>query len=195
MKKTTNHSKNKKNISILLVVFSFGLVGYMSSVNFANAAVDSETQKAASRFGAATVTEINFSKESGDLSEDAKKELQQVLTEAGKKGTIKEVRVAAWADQEYPPKGVDLAGSQVDLAEKRAGSVQLYLEKSLNVASVSTLNMAERPSRVQDLLKTKAAKTKNTLENTGAAPTDSDHTGLFGLKGKASQAVIMIYNK
>jgi len=76
MKKTTNHSKNKKNISILLVVFSFGLVGYMSSVNFANAAVDSETQKAASRFGAATVTEINFSKESGDRSslKPAKKE-------------------------------------------------------------------------------------------------------------------------
>lgn len=187
--------KRNKTISRWWVFALLGMVGFFGSINFARASVNSETRKAASRAGAATVAEISFSKESTDLSDGAKKELEEAITAAGKKGEIKEVRVAAWADQEYPPKGVDLAKSQIELAEKRAEGVQTYLEKSLNVTGVSTINMAERPSGIQNALKTPGAKTKNTLENSGAAPTGSDQTGLFGLKGKASQAVVMIYYK
>ncbi|OFZ11211.1 MAG: hypothetical protein A2Z20_11010 [Bdellovibrionales bacterium RBG_16_40_8] len=187
--------KQNKNNSRWLVIASLSMVGLIGSIDFASASVNSETRKAASRAGAATVAEISFSKESVDLSDGAKKELQEAISAAGKKGEIKEVRVAAWADQEYPPKGVALAGSQIDLAEKRAESVQSYLKQSLNVSDVSTINMAERPTGIQNMLKTPGAKTKNILENSGAAPTGSDQTGLFGLKGKASQAVIMIYYK
>lgn len=187
--------KRNQIISKWLVVASLSMVGFMGSTNYASAYVNSETRKAASRAGAATVTEISFSKESTDLSDSAKKELQQTIVGASKKGEIKEVRVAAWADQEYPPKGVDLAKSQIELAEKRAEGVQTFLEKSLNITGVSTINMAERPSGIQNMLKTPGSKTKNTLENSGAAPTGSDQTGLFGLKGKASEALVMIYFK
>ena len=86
-----------------------------------------------------------------------------------------------------------MAENQIDLAKRRAESVKAYLETSLNVKSVSTMNMAERPSGMQNAFKTTGAKTKNTLEKSGAAPTRSDQTGLFGLKGKASQAVVMVY--
>jgi hypothetical protein len=186
--------RNKSKLGWLIVTL-LGVSGLLIHANYASASVNSDTKKAATRTGAATVAEVSFSKDSTDLSDGAKKELQEAITAAGKNGEIKEVRVAAWADQEYPPKGVALSGSQIDLAEKRAEGIQAYLEKSLNVTGVSTINMAERPSGIQNMLKTPGAKTKNTLENSGAAPTGSDQTGLFGLKGKASEAVVMIYYK
>jgi hypothetical protein len=178
-----------------LVIASFSVVGFFGFADFASASVNSETRKAATRAGAATVAEISFSKESTDLSDAAKKELQEAITTAGKSGEIKEVRVAAWADQEYPPKGVALAGSQIDLAQKRAENVQSYLKQSLNVSDVSTINMAKRPSGIQNVLNTSDAQAKNTLENSGAAPTGSNQTGLFGLKGKTSEVIVMIYYK
>lgn len=88
-----------------------------------------------------------------------------------------------------------MAGTQIDLAEKRAERVQSYLKQSLNVSDVSTMNMAKRPSGIQQALNTPDAQTKNNLENSGAAPTSSDQTGLFGLKGKTSEVVVMIYYK
>jgi hypothetical protein len=186
--------KNKFSAALVFTSFSvIGVVGFIGYTDFASAAINSETQKAASREGAGTVTEISFSKESTVLSEGAKKELHEAITKAGKGGEIKEVRVAAWSDQEYPQKGITLAGTQIDLAEKRAESVQAYLKQTLNVTEVSTINMAKRPSGIQKALNTPDAQAKNTLEDSGAAPTNSDQTGLFGLKGKASEVVVMIY--
>lgn len=178
-----------------LVIASIGFVGLIGIADFASAAVNSETRTAASRAGASAVAEISFSKESTVLSDGAKNELRDAIAKAGKSGQIKEVRVAAWSDQEYPPKGVSLAAGQVDLAERRAESVQSYLKQSLNVSDVSTMNMAKRPSVIQNVLNTSDAQAKNTLENSGAAPTNSDQTGLFGLKGKVSEVVVMIYYK
>jgi hypothetical protein len=187
--------KKNRNRFGSLVITSFSIVGFVGFTEFASAAVNSETRKAASRAGASTVAEISFPKDSAVLSDDAKNELQDAITKAGKSGEIKEVRVSAWSDQEYPPKGVSLAGSQVDLAEKRAESVQSYLKQSLYVSDVSTINMAKRPSGIQKALNTRDAQAKNTLENSGAAPTNSDQTGLFGLKGKTSEVIVMIYYK
>ena len=163
--------------------------------SLANAYVNSETRSAATLAGAASVTEISFTKKSTDLSRSAKKEIKEAILSAGRTGEIREVRVAAWADQEYPPKGVDLAASQIDLAEKRADRVQSYLKQTLNVNDVVTINMAKRPSGVQNALNTPNAQAKNSMENTGAAPTSDGQTGLFGLKGKSSEVVVMIFYK
>lgn len=171
------------------------VIGILGAADLAVASINSDTRKAAVRTGASAVTEINFSKESTELSDSAKSELQALIADANKKGPIKSVQVVAWADQEYPPEGVGLAQSQIELAEKRAEGIQSYLQKSLNVADVSTVNMAERPSEIQNILKTPEAKTKDALETSGAAPTSSVQTGFFGLKGKASKAVVMIYYK
>ena len=187
--------KQNINNSGWVVLAGLGMIGLISTANFASASVNSETQKAASRAGAASVAEVSFSKESTQLSDRAKKELQEVITEASKKGQIKEIRVAAWSDQDYPAKGIHLAGSQIDLAAKRAENVQSYLKESLKVTDVSTMNMAERPNDIQNIFKTSEAKTKNNFENTGAAPSNSDQTGFLGLKGKASEVVVMIYYK
>lgn len=186
--------KNGNRVSSLIIA-SISFVGFVGITEFAGASVNSETRNAATRAGARNVAEISFSKESSVLSDGAKSELRDAIANAAKGGEIKEVRVAAWSDQEYPQKGVSLAGSQIDLAEKRAESVQLFLKQSLNVSDVSTINMAKRPSGIQKVLNTPDAQAKNTMENSGAAPTNSDQTGLFGLKGKASGAVVMIYYK
>ena len=46
-----------------------------------------------------------------------------------------------------------------------------------------------------ELAEKRAEHVQAYLEKSGAAPTSSDQTGLFGLKGKASQAVVLIYYK
>lgn len=163
--------------------------------SYANAAVNSNTQTAANQMGAAAVTEISFSTGSVELSDSAKSELQQFITEVSKKGSIKEVKVAAWADQEYPQKEVSIATSQINLAEKRAEGIETFLNNSLNIpkTSVSTVNMAERPNKLQKILKTPGAKTKSALESAGAAPSRKDQMGFLGLKGKASEAVVMVF--
>lgn len=185
---------NKNLWSKFIFAASVASAGFVYS-EFADAAVNSNTQMAATKMGAAAVTEISFSKGSIELSDNAKSELQQFMTEAAKKGTIKEVRVAAWADQEYPQKDVSIAADQINLAEKRAEGIETYLKNSINIPNtrVSTINMAERPNKLQKILKTPGAQTKNTLESAGAAPTNKDQTGFFGLKGKASEAVVLVF--
>lgn len=180
----------KRTLTALL-----GLAGFIAASSIAIGAVNSETKQAAQQTGAASVSEIKFDKGSAVMSAAAKKELAAIITNAQKKGTLKEVQVAVWADQEYPQKGTEVAQPQVDLASKRAENVESYLKDQFKVSSVKTLNMAERPNVVQDTVNTPSAKTKDALENTGAAPTASNQTGLFGLKGKASHAVVMIYYK
>ncbi len=71
-----------------LIFASFSFVGFIVFSDFARASVNSETRKAASRAGASTVSEISFSKESTDLSDGAKKELQRAITKAGRLSAI-----------------------------------------------------------------------------------------------------------
>lgn len=185
----------RKNKLSNVVFASLTVAGLLCLTQIATAAVNSETRTAAQRAGAGEVVEISFSKESSDLSDRAKAKLHKAFTKASKAGQIAEVRVAAWSDQEYPPQGVALAGTQVDLAEQRGDKVQTYLKQSLKVSDVSTLNMAKRPNEIQKSLNTSGAQAKNNLENSGAAPTTAEQTGLFGLKGKSSEVVVMIFYK
>lgn len=167
----------------------------VGTASLAQATVNADTQKAATMTGAAGVTEVSFSKETTNLSNDARDEIKSLVLNAEKRGEIKEVRVAAWSDEEYPAKGAKLSKTETKLAEKRAEEIQNYLKTNLNVSTVHTYNMARRPSGLQAFFKTKGAETKDTLESSGAAPTSSDQTGLFGMKGKVSEALVMVYLK
>jgi hypothetical protein len=183
---------NVTKVSMFLFV---GVIVFFAGEILVLASVNSETNHAATKLGAKSVTEITFDSGSSSLSDGAKKDLEAMIKEGHKHGSIKQVKVLAWADQDYPPKGVNVAPDQIELAEKRAEGVQAYLEEQFKVPGVSTVNMAERPNAVQNILKTPGAKAKNALENSGAAPTRSDQTGFLGLKGKASHAVVMVIYK
>lgn len=159
----------------------------------AAAFVSSETETAASGLGASMVSETKFDAGQSALTDGQKKDIASFVQEAKQKGKIKEIKVLAWSDQEYPVAEQKLSKAEIDKAKNRAQEIRKYLKNELKVSSVDSYNMAERPNGLEKLFKTGDAKVKNTMESGGAAPTTSDGTGLFGLKAQASKAVIMVY--
>ena len=153
------------------------------------------TEKAAAETGAAKVGEIDFSKNSSAISSDAKNKILEIVAASKSKGEIKSVVVAAWSDQEYPAKDSPLPAEQVDLARDRAQNVISYLKLTLTLPGVSGLNMALRPTLVEDRIPTPEAKIKDTFETYGSPPTILGDTKSPAIKGKASKVLIMVYLK
>ncbi|KHD89617.1 MAG: hypothetical protein OM95_02510 [Bdellovibrio sp. ArHS] len=159
----------------------------------AAAAVDSETETASKNLGAAMVTEISFDEGQAALNDSAKEEIRGLIKSAKESGKIDELKVAAWADREYPAKDTKASKSDIDLAKKRGENIKAFVKKELAVNDINTYNMTERPNALQKFFKTPTEKTKTALEQSGSAPKTQDETGFFGQKAKASKAVIMVY--
>lgn len=158
--------------------------------------VTSETEAAARKLGASSVGEVEFDPQKTDISDIAKKDLDDLKSDADQAGEIKEVRVIAWADKEYPPaEHKKYTREDIRLAEARANQVKDYLKKHFQWKSITTYNMAKRPNVFQEMLKTPAAAIKNTLEKSGAAPNSEADTGLFAEKSKSSTALILVFKK
>ena len=152
------------------------------------------TQEAADRLGASKVKEVGFDKNSDILSDMQKSDLKTAIAEAAQKGKIDEVKILAWSDKEYPSEKGKLDKGDVNLAKNRIRNLKKFLMDDLNVSTVETHNMTERPNALQKLFNTSDAKVKNTAEAMGAAPTQGN-TGFFDLKTQASKAAIMIFMK
>lgn len=183
---------NSKSFNNFVAIISVVAIQYFA-VPVVLAAVNQDTQQAVSDLGAASATEIKFEPGQTEITAEAQAELKRVIDESRKNGEIKKIEVAVWADQEYPADKNKAPKAAKDLAKKRAENLEKHLEKNLYVKEVKIFNMADRPNVIQKAFRTTALKTKEALEKTGAAPTHENETGLFGLKGKASQAVVMIF--
>lgn len=159
------------------------------------AAVDSETEKAAKSLGAARASEISFDEGNANLSESAKNAIREVVKSAKESGKINELKVAVWADREYPQKDAKASKADIDLAQKRAANIEAFIKSEMKVGTINTFNMTERPNALAKFLRTPQSELKSTMEASGAAPRTSDETGFFGQKAKASKAVIMVFIK
>lgn len=174
---------------------SYFLALSLFAITCSAAVVNSETDKAAQALGANVVSEVNFDEGGTSIKAAEQSDLKNVIAKAKESGAIEEVKVIAWADREYPPKGAKASKSDIELANKRAEKIKKYLKEDLKVSDVKTYNMAERPNAVQDLFNTTANQVKQTMETTGAAPTSPQDTGVFGLRSKTSEAVVLVYLK
>lgn len=126
------------------------------------------------------------------LSEQEKNELKAFFATLREKDKIVGVQVLAWGDQEYPDKKQKKASQkQMDLAAGRAQAIKKYLQEDLKISSVQTHNMAERPSKLAELLKTKDYQVKSSAEAAGAAPT-KDKTGIFEEMSRATTALLLV---
>lgn len=152
------------------------------------------SQDAADRLGATQMKELSFQKNSSNLTEAQKTELRKVINEAAQKGQIDEVKILVWSDKEYPNKNMKQSKSDIKLAKNRLNDLKSFLKKDLNVSTVDSYNMTERPNALQKFFNTSDAKVKNTTELVGAAPTDMN-TGLFDMNAQASKGVVMIFMK
>ncbi|MFV8257846.1 hypothetical protein ACNQKP_08565 [Bdellovibrio bacteriovorus] len=167
-------------------------VALSASTSFA---VDNATESAGKTLGAKMVSEISFDEGKSSLTDSAKDDIRKMVNEAKQKGKIDELKVAVWADREYPTEGAKASKQDVNLANDRARVVKNFIKDELKVGSVNTYNMTERPNALQKFMHTDTAKTKTAMEDSGAAPRTQDETGFFNQKAKSSKAVIMVYMK
>ncbi|MEK2645712.1 hypothetical protein [Bdellovibrio sp. BCCA] len=175
---------------ILIGALLFTLVSIKALAN-----VDSETETASKALGAKMTSEISFDEGQTNLSDSAKEDIRSLIKDAKEKGNIDELKVAVWADREYPTKDTKASKADIDLAKKRADNIKSFIKSEMKVGSVNTYNMTERPNALQKFLRTSDSKVKSTMEASGSAPRTSEETGFFGQKSKASKAVIMVYTR
>jgi hypothetical protein len=158
-------------------------------------ALTGETENASAAMGASKVSEIKFEEGKSTLTSEARAELKGFVEEAKKEGKIDEIKLAVWADREYPAADTKAPKADVKLANDRADAIKKYIKNDLKVSDVKTYNMAERPNSLQKMMKTGTAEMKETMEGSGAAPKTEKEKGLFDQKAQASKAVIMLYMK
>lgn len=158
-------------------------------------ATGAETESAGRALGAKVTSEVAFDEGKATLTESAKNDLREAVKEAQQQGKIDELKVAVWADREYPTEGSKASKHDVTLANDHAKALKNFFKDELKVRSVNTYNMTERPNALQKFARTDTAKTKTAMEESGAAPRTQDETGFFNQRAKASKAVIMIYTK
>lgn len=171
--------------SIIRLMMSLAFYGVLTSH-----AQDVETATA-KMVGAEQSAPIFFDPGVKALSEEEKNEIKAFFTDLRASDKVKAVQVLAWGDREYPEKEEKASKKQVDLAEARAVEIKKYLQDDLKISSVQTHNMAERPSKFSEILKTKDYKVKSSAEATGAAPTKGK-TGIFEEMGRATTALLLV---
>lgn len=169
------------------------ILAMMSSSAFAM--ISQETKEVAAKAGAIDVIEVTFDSGSSTLTDAQKNEIAKTVSQTKRKGALDRIEVLAWSDKEYPSPNQKHGQGDLDLATRRANEVKKYLNDSKTAPSVDTFNMAERPNKFEETLKLADAKVKDSMEAGGAAPTTPSQTGLFGQKGQASKALLMVFLK
>ncbi|PIS10783.1 MAG: hypothetical protein COT73_07555 [Bdellovibrio sp. CG10_big_fil_rev_8_21_14_0_10_47_8] len=166
---------------------------FLSTSSFAM--MSAETEQASKALGANMVSEISFDQGKAALTDSAKTEIRDFVKSARASGMIDQIRVAVWADREYPVKKAKASKGDVALANKRAKAIDAFLRKDLAIETVEKFNMTQRPNALQKFLQTPTAKVKTVMEKNGAAPQTTEETGTFNHKAQASKALLMIYLK
>ena len=138
---------------------------------------------------------ISFATNAVTLSAGDKSQLKELVKSAQKHGKISEVQVAVWSDNPAPREGEKLSAADRELAEKRAKSVETYLNKSLKVGKVEVYNMADRASWLARKFDTTDAELKAEIGRGGDRPMSKDEFQVFKDHGEASKAVVLAITK
>ncbi len=146
------------------------------------------SNEAAKKVRAYNFVEVEFQPQSSELSDQAKKLINETFQKAIWDGYIDNVSVLSWSDAEYPSKNLKtLSKDDRKLAEKRNLVIKNYLV-SLKSVDVDTYNMAEQPSKLSKLFNTADNQLKNSLVAAGL-PTSAD---ALQYPSKASHSLVLI---
>ena len=175
------NNKMDKTIFPLMVITIAALIGCSSVKKVATPTPQQETQNNAinNNIGAENeatwFTELSFRKGSAKLNREDFKELNELVKKSVDIGSINEIKIISWADQEYPNKNAkSLSSGQESLADRRNEHIKGYLKKTYPSLNISVYNMAKRPNVFQELLKTSDDRTKKSIERAGIT-FDSDN--------------------
>lgn len=136
---------------------------------------------------------IEFNKGDSSLSDTSKKNLNELAAIVDREGReIQEIKVVAWADQEYPTRAQKKASTrEILLAKDRARAIRDYLKDDLHsLEKIDTFNMAKRPGKLGQIVKTEDSTVKNAFEKMGPTATTLDDGSVS--YSKASKAMVII---
>jgi hypothetical protein len=153
--------------------------------------VSTEAKVVAQQEHASYLIQVSFPKGSSHLTTAAKDKLDETMQRARRDGTVKDIKVIAWADHEYPSASKKtLSEPQRKLADNRAKAIDDYL-KPQTQANIDNYNMAERPNSLQKIASTSDSRIKKSLEDAGIPTTAHD----LRTPENASKAMVMLVLK
>ncbi len=172
--------------NILISTFAIALSLTATQAVFANAPV----------VDVASVT-ISFSEDSTLLSQADKDSLQSLFNTAEQRGyTTDKITIAAWSDQDLPPRGASLTDADENLASARADAIAAYAKANLSITTVQEYNMAESSNWLARTFNTKDAKLKSVFSKRMAStPVTNSAFRMIRHDGGASKAVVVIEAK
>lgn len=179
-------------IRVITLIRLFMTVAFLGTLTSHAQDVETATAK---MVGAEQSAPVFFDPGVQALTEQEKGELKAFFATVRESDEITKVQVLAWGDREYPDKKEHKASKkQIELASGRADSIKKYLQDDLKISNVQIHNMAERPSKLAEILNTKDYKVKSSAEAAGAAPTKGK-TGIFEEMGRATTALLLVDTK
>lgn len=136
---------------------------------------------------------VEFPKGSSVLSASDQTRINDLTKAWKQEKDIDKIIVAAWSDEPYPAQGkAKLSEASRDLAEKRADTVEDFIEKA-GISDVDTFSMAEKPNWFQKAFATDAAQIKGAASNKGIDSLNEDRIRkMLDAKGGPSKAVIIV---
>ncbi|OFZ32052.1 MAG: hypothetical protein A2622_12545 [Bdellovibrionales bacterium RIFCSPHIGHO2_01_FULL_40_29] len=181
------------NIYFLGIVFLIACANTPDSVLYKNQ--DDDVTEVTTLTGGSEFAIIEFEKGSHALTQNGQATLQKVARVAQAEGRkVDEIKVLAWADRDYPEKGVKADRRDINLADDRASVIKTYLKDDLDsTIDIEKHNMALRPSAFGELVKSEDYRIKNDFEITDATKQERRADGKPDvLSQKFSKAIIVI---
>ena len=138
---------------------------------------------------------VEFDEGKSTLDELDKRHLNALAQKAARDGReIEEIKILAWADEEYPAQNQKAAPAEIIVAKERANAIKEYLEDDLHShEDIEAYNMAKRPHLLSKLFKDDEFTVKEAFEKSGTTATrlPSGKTSYT----KASKALVIIEYK
>jgi hypothetical protein len=180
---------------LILALSSLVLVSCASSrpTSVKSPTADPAIAAASKNIGGNFYGTLEFSKGSSTLTESSKLQLKELReTFAADKRDVDEIKILAWADQEYPEVVEnDAPAKEIILAHERAKNIKRYLSKELKAdEEINLFNMAKRPGTLSTLTKSDDFEVKRAFERSGATSVRLDDGSVS--YSKASKAIIVI---
>ncbi|CAN5642128.1 hypothetical protein BH10BDE1_BH10BDE1_11560 [soil metagenome] len=150
---------------------------------------ESMANRAAREADAPYFVEVEFVKGSDTLTESSRSAISSLLNRARAEGTVNDVKVLSWADQEYPSTSKKkLSKDQRRLADRRNRNIKELVKQAAGSVDVDAHNMAERPGAISRWFNTPDARFKRSLVAAGL-PTTADEAPVMG---RASKSVVLV---
>lgn len=195
--RTTSTNKWRGAILLTALAASYGAYGAdklpvtTNHVNGVKEEAKTEVKKSPQAANS-PVEVLHFAKGQAKLTANDEGQIRSYLTQAMTHGSVKEVKIASWSDNETPLKAEkSLAKEDRRLAEERGDAVKKFIEKDFKI-DAKVYNMAHGTNRLAELFRTEEAELRSAFARKGEEAKLKPEVRLIRDYGKPSTAVLVV---